>query len=96
MPSSNLILHRIILEFVHTLHTKDIKIETAILVGVNTPKQTMPIEETLDELEQLVYTSGAVTKNDLFRTWNTLNPKLMWEKGSLKKSRYMLRKIKSI
>lgn len=48
MPSSDLILHGIILEFAHTLHTNDIKIETAILVGVNTPKQTMPIEETLD------------------------------------------------
>lgn len=94
MPSSNLILHRIILEFVHTLHTNDIKIETAILVGVNTPKQTMPIEETLDELEQLVYTSGAVTKKRFIQNLEHPQPKTYVGKGKLEEIKIYVEKNK--
>jgi GTP-binding protein HflX len=94
MPSSDLILHRIILEFAHTLHTNDIKIETAILVGVNTPKQTMPIEETLDELEQLVYTSGAVTKKRFIQNLEHPQPKTYVGKGKLEEIKLYVEKNK--
>ena len=94
MPSSDLILHGIILEFAHTLHTNDIKIETAILVGVNTPKQTMPIEETLDELEQLVYTSGAVTKKRFIQNLEHPQPKTYVGKGKLEEIKLYVEKNK--
>ena len=33
--------------------------EIAIVVGVQSQRQELPVDEYLDELEQLVYTSGA-------------------------------------
>jgi GTP-binding protein HflX len=65
------------------LHPNATHIETAIVVGVNTPQQTIPIEETLAELEQLVYTSGAESKKRFIQNLEHSQPKTYVGKGKL-------------
>jgi hypothetical protein len=81
LPSTHLILHHYF-NTNPTLHTNEIKIESAIVVGVNTPKQTVPIDESLAELEQLVFTSGAISKK---RFIQNPSPKPTWAKANWKK-----------
>ncbi|MFM6953217.1 MAG: GTPase HflX [Bacteroidota bacterium] len=57
--------------------------ETAIVVGVNTPQQSIPIEETLAELEQLVLTSGAESKKRFIQNLEHPQPKTYVGKGKL-------------
>lgn len=65
------------------MHPNATHIETAIVVGVNTPQQTIPIEETLAELEQLVYTSGAESKKRFIQNLEHSQPKTYVGKGKL-------------
>jgi GTP-binding protein HflX len=65
------------------LHPTATHTETAIVVGVNTPQQTIPIEETLAELEQLVYTSGAESKKRFIQNLEHPQPKTYVGKGKL-------------
>ena len=76
------------------MHTNDIKIESAILVGVNTPKQITPIDETLDELEQLVFTSGAITKKRFIQNLEHPQPKTYVGKGKLEEIKAYVEKNK--
>ena len=65
------------------MHPTATHTETAIVVGVNTPQQTIPIEETLAELEQLVYTSGAESKKRFIQNLEHPQPKTYVGKGKL-------------
>jgi GTP-binding protein HflX len=74
------------------LHTNEIKIESAIVVGVNTPKQTVPIDESLAELEQLVFTSGAISKKRFIQNLEHPQPKTYVGKGKLEEiKQYVLK-----
>jgi len=65
------------------LHSSATHTETAIVVGVNTPQQVIPIEETLAELEQLVLTSGAESKKRFIQNLEHPQPKTYVGKGKL-------------
>ncbi len=65
------------------LHSTASHTETAIVVGVNTPQQAIPIEESLAELEQLVLTSGAVSKKRFIQNLEHPQPKTYVGKGKL-------------
>jgi len=65
------------------LHPSATHTETAIVVGVNTPQQVIPIEETLAELEQLVLTSGAESKKRFIQNLEHPQPKTYVGKGKL-------------
>ncbi|MBM3938480.1 MAG: GTPase HflX [Sphingomonadales bacterium] len=65
------------------LHSTATHTETAIVVGVNTPQQVIPIEETLAELEQLVLTSGAESKKRFIQNLEHPQPKTYVGKGKL-------------
>jgi len=65
------------------LKSPDKQIEKAILVGVETPKSIYPLEETLDELEQLIQTSGAVTNKRFTQKLEHPHPKTYIGKGKL-------------
>jgi len=65
------------------LHSSATHTETAIVVGVNTPQQVIPIEETLAELEQLVLNSGAGSKKRFIQNLEHPQPKTYVGKGKL-------------
>lgn len=65
------------------MHSTASHTETAIVVGVNTPQQAIPIEESLAELEQLVLTSGAVSKKRFIQNLEHPQPKTYVGKGKL-------------
>lgn len=65
------------------MHSSATHTETAIVVGVNTPQQVIPIEETLAELEQLVLTSGAESKKRFIQNLEHPQPKTYVGKGKL-------------
>lgn len=65
------------------MHPSATHTETAIVVGVNTPQQVIPIEETLAELEQLVLTSGAESKKRFIQNLEHPQPKTYVGKGKL-------------
>lgn len=65
------------------MHSTANHTETAIVVGVNTPQQAIPIEESLSELEQLVLTSGAESKKRFIQTLEHPQPKTYVGKGKL-------------
>lgn len=65
------------------MHSTATHTETAIVVGVNTPQQVIPIEETLAELEQLVLTSGAESKKRFIQNLEHPQPKTYVGKGKL-------------
>jgi GTP-binding protein HflX len=65
------------------LHSTASHTETAIVVGVNTPQQAIPIEESLAELEQLVLTSGAESKKRFIQNLEHPQPKTYVGKGKL-------------
>jgi GTP-binding protein HflX len=65
------------------LHSTANHTETAIVVGVNTPQQAIPIEESLSELEQLVLTSGAESKKRFIQNLEHPQPKTYVGKGKL-------------
>ena len=65
------------------MKSPDKQIEKAILVGVETPKSIYPLEETLDELEQLIQTSGAVTNKRFTQKLEHPHPKTYIGKGKL-------------
>jgi GTP-binding protein HflX len=65
------------------LHSTASHTETAIVVGVNTPQQAIPIEESLAELEQLVLTSGAESKKRFIQNLEHPQPKTYLGKGKL-------------
>ena len=91
LPSTHLILHHYFNPN-PTLHTNEIKIESAIVVGVNTPKQTVPIDESLAELEQLVFTSGAISKKRFIQNLEHPQPKTYVGKGKLEEiKQYVLK-----
>jgi GTPase len=91
LPSTHLILHHYF-NTNPTLHTNEIKIESAIVVGVNTPKQTVPIDESLAELEQLVFTSGAISKKRFIQNLEHPQPKTYVGKGKLEEiKQYVLK-----
>ncbi|MDA1182058.1 MAG: GTPase HflX, partial [Bacteroidetes bacterium] len=57
--------------------------ETAILIGLGLPRQIIPIDESLDELEQLVYTSGAISQKRFTQNLDHPQPKTYVGKGKL-------------
>ena len=59
------------------------KQEKAILIGVNSYRQVVPIEEYLDELEQLVFSSGGVTKKRFIQNLEHPNPKTYVGSGKI-------------
>jgi len=59
------------------------KQEKAILIGVNSYGQVLPIEEYLDELEQLVFSSGGVTKKRFIQNLEHPNPKTYVGSGKI-------------
>lgn len=65
------------------MKSPDQQIEKAILVGVETPKSIYPLEETLDELEQLIQTSGAQTTKRFTQKLEHPHPKTYIGKGKL-------------
>lgn len=65
------------------MHSSANHTETAIVVGVNTPQQVIPIEETLAELEQLVLNSGAESKKRFIQNLEHPQPKTYVGKGKL-------------
>lgn len=65
------------------MHSTANHTETAIVVGVNTPQQAIPIEESLSELEQLVLTSGAESKKRFIQNLEHPQPKTYVGKGKL-------------
>lgn len=65
------------------MHSTANHTETAIVVGVNTPQQAIPIEESLSELEQLVITSGAESKKRFIQNLEHPQPKTYVGKGKL-------------
>lgn len=65
------------------MHSTASHTETAIVVGVNTPQQAIPIEESLAELEQLVLTSGAESKKRFIQNLEHPQPKTYLGKGKL-------------
>ena len=65
------------------MHSTASHTETAIVVGVNTPQQAIPIEESLAELEQLVLTSGAESKKCFIQNLEHPQPKTYVGKGKL-------------
>ena len=65
------------------MHSTASHTETAIVVGVNTPQQAIPIEESLAELEQLVLTSGAESKKRFIQNLEHPQPKTYVGKGKL-------------
>ncbi|MFM7639210.1 MAG: GTPase HflX [Bacteroidota bacterium] len=65
------------------MHSSATHTETAIVVGVNTPQQVIPIEETLAELEQLVLNSGAESKKRFIQNLEHPQPKTYVGKGKL-------------
>lgn len=65
------------------MHSSATHAETAIVVGVNTPQQVIPIEETLAELEQLVLNSGAESKKRFIQNLEHPQPKTYVGKGKL-------------
>lgn len=65
------------------MHSSATHTETAIVVGVNTPQQVIPIEETLAELEQLVLNSGAGSKKRFIQNLEHPQPKTYVGKGKL-------------
>lgn len=65
------------------MHSTASHTETAIVVGVNTPQQAIPIEESLSELEQLVLTSGAESKKRFIQNLEHPQPKTYVGKGKL-------------
>ncbi len=65
------------------MHSTQNTQETAILVGLGLPRQIIPIEESLDELEQLVYTSGAITQKRFTQNLDHPQPKTYVGKGKL-------------
>lgn len=65
------------------MHSNANHTETAIVVGVNTPQQAIPIEESLSELEQLVLTSGAESKKRFIQNLEHPQPKTYVGKGKL-------------
>lgn len=65
------------------MHSTANHTETAIVVGVNTPQQAIPIEESLSELEQLVFTSGAESKKRFIQNLEHPQPKTYVGKGKL-------------
>ena len=52
-------------------------------MGVETPKSIYPLEETLDELEQLIQTSGAQTTKRFTQKLEHPHPKTYIGKGKL-------------
>lgn len=76
------------------MHSTEIKSETAIIVGVNTPKQAIPIEESLAELEQLVYTSGATSQKKFIQNLEHPEPKTYVGKGKLNEIKEYVEKHK--
>ncbi len=65
------------------MHSTANHTETAIVVGVNTPQQAIPIEESLSELEQLVLTSGGESKKRFIQNLEHPQPKTYVGKGKL-------------
>ena len=65
------------------MHSTASHTETAIVVGVNTPQQAIPIEESLAELDQLVLTSGAESKKRFIQNLEHPQPKTYVGKGKL-------------
>lgn len=65
------------------MHSTEVHTETAIVVGVNTPQQAIPINETLAELEQLILTTGAVSKKRFTQNLEHPQPKTYVGKGKL-------------
>jgi GTP-binding protein HflX len=65
------------------LHSNADHTETAIVVGVNTPQQAIPIDETLAELEQLILTTGAISKKRFTQNLEHPQPKTYVGKGKL-------------
>ena len=65
------------------MHSTASHTETALVVGVNTPQQAIPIEESLAELEQLVLTSGAESKKRFIQNLEHPQPKTYVGKGKL-------------
>ncbi len=65
------------------MHSNADHTETAIVVGVNTPQQAIPIDETLAELEQLILTTGAISKKRFTQNLEPPQPKTYVGKGKL-------------
>lgn len=65
------------------MHSNADHTETAIVVGVNTPQQAIPIGETLAELEQLILTTGAISKKRFTQNLEHPQPKTYVGKGKL-------------
>lgn len=65
------------------MHSNADHTETAIVVGVNTPQQAIPIDETLAELEQLILTTGAISKKRFTQNLEHPQPKTYVGKGKL-------------
>lgn len=65
------------------MHSNADHTEPAIVVGVNTPQQAIPIDETLAELEQLILTTGAISKKRFTQNLEHPQPKTYVGKGKL-------------
>jgi GTP-binding protein HflX len=76
------------------LHSNADHTETAIVVGVNTPQQAIPIDETLAELEQLILTTGAISKKRFTQNLEHPQPKTYVGKGKLEEIKQYVTKHK--
>ncbi len=62
---------------------KENKIEKAILIGISTYNDEIPIEDSMEELEELTRTSGAVTHSTFIQKLEHPNPKTFVGKGKM-------------
>ncbi|MEY4465235.1 MAG: GTP-binding protein HflX [Bacteroidota bacterium] len=76
------------------MHSNADHTETAIVVGVNTPQQAIPIDETLAELEQLILTTGAISKKRFTQNLEHPQPKTYVGKGKLEEIKQYVTKHK--
>lgn len=62
---------------------KENKIEKAILIGISTYNDEIPIEDSMEELEELTRTSGAETHSTFIQKLEHPNPKTFVGKGKM-------------
>ena len=62
---------------------KENKIEKAILIGISTYNDEIPIEDSMEELEELTRTSGAETYSTFIQKLEHPNPKTFVGKGKM-------------
>ncbi|MCL2529357.1 MAG: GTPase HflX [Coriobacteriia bacterium] len=69
------------------------KIERAVLVGVALPHDEWPLEESLKELESLVYTAGAETVGSATQKLDKPNPRTFVGKGKVEEIAQLVRAL---